>query len=138
MARVLLISRAPGDLAALAGALAQVPDLGLRWALDPEQALTETRAWRPDLAIIDQDPDPDQAGPWNLIRALLRVNAFLNTAVVSDRDPDRFHAASEGLGVMAQLPTCPGPAEAAWLLYHLGELLTRTQSWPATTSAGQA
>lgn len=137
MPRILLVSRAPGDLAALAGALAQTPGLALRWALDPEQALAETRDWRPDLAVIDREPDPEQAGPWGLVRALLAVDAFLNTAVVSDRDPERFHAASEGLGVMTQLPSSPGPAEAAWLLYHLQEL-TRALAWPRLRSARQA
>lgn len=122
MPRVLLVGRAPANLASLAQALAQGPDVALRWASSPDLALAETRAWRPALAVIDQDLDSDHAAPWGLVRALLEVDAFLNTAVVSGLDPDQFHAASEGLGVMTQLPPAPGPAEAAWLRFLLQEL----------------
>lgn len=122
MTRVLLVGEASGALATLATALAQAPEVALRWAADPRQALAEARRWRPALAVLDSGQGPDQADPWPLLRELMRTDAFLNTAVVSGLEPERFHQASEGLGVMSQLPPRPGPAEAAWLLYHLREL----------------
>ena len=134
MPRILLVSREPGNLAALAAALAQGQDTVLRWAEGPEQALAEARRWRPSLAVLDHGLA--QSGPWGLIRELLRVDAFLNSAVVSGLDQDQFHQASEGLGVMAQLPPAPGPAESAWLLYHLRELTSALAEGPAPSAPG--
>ena len=39
---------------------------------------------------------------------LLRVNAMLNTVVVTDMDEDAFHEDSEGLGVLCAVPVLPG------------------------------
>lgn len=120
MTKVLLVSRGPEGLADLAAGLAEHPETEVAWAHDPRQALAQARRWRPHLVVLDQDLDENQ--PWALIRDLLAVDAFLNTAVVSDLSGDEFHEAGEGLGILAQLPPSPGPAEAAWLLYHLREV----------------
>ncbi|MFZ5584554.1 MAG: hypothetical protein ACOZHQ_01360 [Thermodesulfobacteriota bacterium] len=121
MAKVLLISRDPAGLTGLATALAGHPQAEVAWAHDPQEAVAATRRWRPHLAVLDDSLGENQ--PWALIRDLLAVDAFLNTAVVSGLDPEAFHEAGEGLGVLAQLPPAPGPAEAAWLLYHLREVM---------------
>lgn len=121
MTKVLLVSRDPEGLAGLAVALAQSPETEVAWAKGPDEALQETRRWRPRLAVLDANLGGIE--PWPLIRDLLAVDAFLNTAVVSDLSGDEFHEAGEGLGILAQLPSNPGPAEAAWLLYHLREVM---------------
>ncbi len=71
-------------------------------------ALAATR--RPDILVADQGlPD---AAPLDLAAQSLRVDAFINTAVVSALDAGEFHEKSEGLGVLAQLPPLPGPDDA--------------------------
>lgn len=120
MTKVLLVGRNPGGLSALAAALMETAEVDLRWAAGPAPALDQTRQWRPHLAVLDDGLDRE--GPWPLIRDLMAVDAFLNTAVVSELDSEEFHEAGEGLGILAQLPPAPGPAEAAWLLYHLRAL----------------
>jgi hypothetical protein len=46
------------------------------------------------------------------VRELMKTNALLNTALVSGLSPEDFHEASEGLGVLVQLPESPGEKEA--------------------------
>jgi hypothetical protein len=48
----------------------------------------------------------------DLVRRLLPINALINTAVISDLPPETFHEASEGLGIMAQLPPNPTTSNA--------------------------
>ncbi|MFH1059003.1 MAG: response regulator [Pseudomonadota bacterium] len=120
MTKVLLVGRNPGGLSALAAALSETAEVDVRWAEGASPALDQARQWRPHLAVLDDGLDRE--GPWPLIRALLAVDAFLNTAVVSALESEEFHEAGEGLGILAQLPPAPGPAEAAWLLYHLRAL----------------
>lgn len=122
MTRVLLVGDESGALAALAAALAQAPGIALRWARDRERALDQVRRWRPSLAVLDQSQLPGQPDPWELLRDLLRLESGLATAVVSGQEPEDFHQASAGLGVLTQLPPRPGPAEAAWLLFLLGNV----------------
>lgn len=120
MTRILLVGGA-NDLEALAAALAQTPGVELRWVQNREEALDQVRRWRPTLAVLDRSQFPGQPDPWDLLRDLTRAEAGLTSAVVSDQEPEGFHRASAGLGVLTQLPPRPGPAEAAWLLFLMGE-----------------
>ena len=52
----------------------------------------------------------------DIAREVILVNAGINMAMLSDRPADEFHAASEGLSILAQLPPNPGFSEAARLL----------------------
>jgi hypothetical protein len=52
----------------------------------------------------------------------MTVNAFIQTAVVSRLSHDAFHEASEGLGVLAQLPPAPGRDDARRILEMLRQL----------------
>ena len=42
----------------------------------------------------------------------MMINASVHTAVVSDMDPDEFHEATEGLGILMPLPTSPKADDA--------------------------
>jgi len=87
--------------------------------------------------VLDRAPTP----PWQLVVVdamtpgmeykkfvmdLLRVNAMLNTVVITDMSPDEFHEDSEGLGVLCAVPSSPGWDDGAramnqlCLLYGLG------------------
>ena len=69
--------------------------------------------------VLDRAPAP----PWQLVVVdamtpgldykkfvmdLLRVNAMLNTVVITDMGDDEFHEDSEGLGVLCSVPEHPG------------------------------
>ena len=47
---------------------------------------------------------------------------MINSAAVSPLSPEEFHEASEGLGVLVQLPVDPGKFEAEDLLKRLKNL----------------
>ena len=77
-------------------------------------------------------------GPWKLVVAdamtpgldykaflmeLLRVNAMLNTVVVTDMDGEAFHEDSEGLGVLSAVPALPGREDGEKVLARLKRIL---------------
>ena len=57
------------------------------------------------------------------IRKIVRRNPMINSAAVSTLMPDNFHEASEGLGVLMQLPAKTGQTQAAELLEKLKHIL---------------
>ena len=64
----------------------------------------------PILIIVDE-----QVGALSgldLVRRLMKVNAFLNTVVLSTMSHEDFHLLTEGLGILAKLSIQPGEKEA--------------------------
>jgi len=57
-----------------------------------------------------------------LATRLLSINPMINCAAVSTLSPDKFHEASEGMGLMAQLPSKPGGEEAERLFNRIKDL----------------
>ena len=53
------------------------------------------------------------------VESLLEINASLNVAVITDLEPEAFHEASEGLGILCPLPPDPGASDAEPLLERL-------------------
>ena len=74
----------------------------------------------PAMAIIDDSVEA--VSGMEITRSLLQINAFINTALASDLDDELFHEKSEGLGVLAKLPTMPTAADAEALLSLLEQL----------------
>ncbi len=71
----------------------------------------------PALLVVDEDlPD---AEPLALVLESLRTNAAVNTAVATAMEEAAFHDASEGLGVLLQLPPTPGAEDASRVLAAL-------------------
>jgi hypothetical protein len=56
------------------------------------------------------------------MKKLLSINPMINCAAVSLLSPEEFHEASEGLGVLMQLPVSPGKQDAQNLLQRLNDL----------------
>ncbi|MFR4120313.1 MAG: hypothetical protein ACLT2T_16740 [Bilophila wadsworthia] len=54
---------------------------------------------------------------------IMMINASVHTAVVSDMDPDEFHEATEGLGILMPLPTSPKADDAERLLKALAGVM---------------
>jgi DNA-binding response OmpR family regulator len=120
MLKILLVSPARDHLSVFAAALSSEAGVAVGWAESGKEALEIAGAERPHLVVID-DALADTAA-LDLVAQLLTLDAMMNTAVVSEVPPEEFHAASEGLGVMAQLPPHPGRENAAETLASLKRL----------------
>jgi DNA-binding response OmpR family regulator len=91
-----------------------------RWAESGRQMLAHAVEKTPALAILDDDL-PDMT-PLDLARQLIFTNALINVALVSEAPEERFHEATEGLGVVAQLPRVPDSHTVSRLLEALSAM----------------
>jgi len=92
------------------------------WADSCDSALAAVKAKRPDLLIADARIGGRDG--LELCRAVLRTDAFVNMAAVSDLDEDTFHEASEGLGLIGRLPPQPGPKDFEDLMALLAAVVS--------------
>ena len=124
MLKVLLASPHKESLAGLASALAEHEDVQVSWAESGIQALDTISEATIDLVVTDEKLE-DMTG-LELADKLLSVNPMVNCVAVSPLSPEEFHEASEGLGLMAQLPVQPGKEQAQELLSKLKKLKNLT------------
>lgn len=117
MLRILLVADQVESLQDLAHTLSAEEEIAVLWAHDGEAALERVAAHAPELVVVDATIGGESGLAW--IQRLISVNAFIQTAAVSALPHDAFHEASEGLGVMAQLPPHPSPSDALELLKTL-------------------
>jgi DNA-binding response OmpR family regulator len=121
MLDIILATARPEALQAFADALSSDTEVHLKRVHSGTEALDAVRTSCPQLVIVDSDL-PDMA-PLGLVQQLLRVNAMVNTAVLSPLTEAEFHEESEGLGILGRLPTAPGSRDAAELLEKLRRIL---------------
>jgi len=91
------------------------------WAESGSYALSMIAERDFDLVVTD-DNLGDMTG-LEFIKTLVALKPMVNCAAVSSLLPDEFHEASEGLGVLMQLPVNPGGEYAEDLLEHLKKIL---------------
>jgi len=96
------------------------------WAESGESALLLIRQEAFDLVVTD-DVLEDMTGLAFSVE-LVSVDATVNCAVVSPLSAEAFHEASEGLGVLMQLPREPDGNDAKRLLLDLRQLLDQMRS----------
>ncbi len=75
-----------------------------------------------DLLVTDETL-ADMSG-LELIESVTISQPMLNCAAVSSLSKEDYHEASEGLGILMQLPTAPGRKEADALMQHLNKILS--------------
>ena len=117
MHRILLAAPNPKPWAAFADALVESRNIQLAWARTGAAALSDVMR-HPPLCVVVDDPLPDMSA-LEMVRRLLTVNAMVSTAVRSGLAAEDFHEASEGLGVLLQIPPTPGREHAGHLLAGL-------------------
>jgi DNA-binding NtrC family response regulator len=120
MHRLLLVTSDKNSLSDLASALLTHGDVDLSWADSGEAALDMISKTPVDLLVTDEKL-VDMSG-LKLANRLLHVNPMINCSAVSSLSHEDFHEASEGLGLLAQLPLQPGAEQAEGLLQRLREL----------------
>ena len=85
-----------------------------------EAGLQHLKGKTTDLVIVDQQLD-DMSGI-EFIKHLVTINPLANTALVGERKAEAFHEATEGLGVLMQLPLRPTGEDAEALLAVLAKI----------------
>jgi two-component SAPR family response regulator len=79
-----------------------------------------------DLVVIDETLS-DMPG-LDLARQVVARNPLVTVALVSALPGKAFHEATEGLGILAQLPPRPKRSDAGSLLENLARIIQLTQS----------
>jgi DNA-binding response OmpR family regulator len=114
MHRILIVTPHRKSLDAFAGYLEESKDVQVAWA-DSGQAAVADVMKHPPLGVVIDENLLDMPG-LDLVRRLLPINAMINTVMLSELPREDFHEASEGLGVMAQLPPIPTSDDARNIL----------------------
>ena len=122
---VLLVSLDKDSFSELELALTQNDDVRLLQTESVKEALDLAAKKTIDLVIADERLG-DKSG-LELIADLISINPMITCAVVSGLAPGEFHEASEGLGIMAQLPAHPDKAYAESLLHQLRQINNLTK-----------
>ena len=120
MHRLLLVTSNKDSLSLLASTLAAQDGVDLSWAQSGDKALDMISNTAFDLVVTDERLG-DMTG-LELAAKLISINPMINCAAVSSLSPEDFHEASEGLGLMDQLPLRSGKEEADNLLQRLIDL----------------
>lgn len=124
MLTILVASQDKGSLSDLESALTQNDDVCLLRAESVNEASDLASEKAVDLVIADERLG-DTTG-LELAAGLLSINPMITCSVVSGLTPEKFHEASEGLGIMAQLPIHPGKVHAESLLHQLRQIKNLT------------
>ena len=120
MLKLLLVTTNQENFSDFARALAGHNDVEVAWADSGKKALEMVSATPVDLVVADENL-VDMTG-LRLAFQLLYVNPMVNCSVVSSLTAEQFHEASEGLGLLAQMPPRPDSDHAEELLSRLKDL----------------
>lgn len=82
-----------------------------------------TKVLNDDLQLLIVDETLTDMSGLELVEKIVVVNPIINCALVSPLSRDDFHEASEGLGVLMQLPPRPSETEGRELLKCLKQIL---------------
>jgi len=93
----------------------------VEWATASDEVLS--RAKTPPWQLVVVDAMTPGVNYKTILMDLLRVNAMLNTVVVTDMDEEAFHEDSEGLGVLCAVPENPGREHGIKAMDRLCRLL---------------
>jgi len=120
MIKILMVTSERTSFSEFASTLGKNEDVELSWAANGQKALEEISDNPVELVVVNENIG-DMTGI-ELMKKLLPINPMINCACVSPLAPEDFHEASEGLGVLMQLPVNPGKFEAEDLLKRLKNL----------------
>ena len=87
---------------------------------DPAACKDRVQGQAPHLVVVDA---ATQEQARQDVIGIMRVNALVHTAVVTDMAEGLFHDVMEGLGILCSLPPEPGPEDARRLVRLLTDIL---------------
>ena len=117
---VLLLATDLTKFSALVTGLQRQPEIELLSAETRVAGLSLIKSKQIDLVIVDE-----QIGDMRgiaFVKQLVKINPLANTAIVSALTAEEFHEATEGLGVLMQLPIEPRDKDAGKLLATLEKI----------------
>ena len=120
MLNILLVSQDKTSMSAFKAGLEE-NDAQTEWAESGSYALLMIAERHYDLVVTDENLG-DMTG-FEFIKTVIAQKPMVNCAAVSSLLSEDFHEASEGLGVLMQLPVNPGHEYAEELLEQLKKIL---------------
>lgn len=124
MIRILLASPDKESLSDLKSGL-EKKDVQITWVESCATVLSKVKEENFDLIITDETLSDGKG--LECIEKLVMLNPLTNCAAISALSPHDFHEASEGLGILMQLPVKPKIKDAEKLLEHLKTILDLTK-----------
>ena len=125
---ILLASRDKATMSAFKAGLEE-NQVQTAWAESGSNAIAKIAEGSFDLVVTDEDLS-DMTG-LEFIEKVISKKPMVNCAAVTSLLPADFHEASEGLGILMQLPVSPGQEQAEKLLSQLKTILNLAEQ--ATT-----
>lgn len=122
--KILLVSRDKVSLSAFNACL-ETNQVQTAWAESGTNAIVEIAEECFDLVVTDENLG-DMTG-LEFIKKVISKNPLVNFAAVSSLSPADFHEASEGLGILMQLPVRPDQEQTEKLLRQLKTILNLAQ-----------
>jgi len=126
MISILLVSTENDTLSGLASCLKRYNEIEIFRAGSCQTAFDMISEKSFDLAVADENIAG--ASGLEFAEKLVSVNPMINCAVVSPLSSKDFHEASEGLGVLMQLPVRPDEKQAEMLIKCLKKVLNLTSN----------
>ena len=122
---ILFVAKDFSRFSVLVSRLRREQDVELVPAATGASGLEQLKDKRLDLVIVDEQLD-DMSGI-EFVKQLVRFNPLANTAIVGSLADEDFHEATEGLGVLMQLPAHPGEKDGEALLAVLARIAVLMQ-----------
>jgi DNA-binding NarL/FixJ family response regulator len=120
MKHILLITSRENQFSEFMDGLTREETVEIITAVSSKEAIDSLADAVPNLVIIDEVVNGISG--MKIARDILMKNAMVNQVLVSSLSPEEFHEASEGLGIMAQLPPKPDAAQAQIVLDALKKM----------------
>jgi len=120
MLKILVASPDELSLSIFASVMEESDDVELSWVESGKTALEVVSETAFDLVVADEKLG-DMTG-LDFAEKLIAINPMVNCAAVSSLSGKEFHEASEGLGLLEQLPVNPSKEHAETLLKTLRQL----------------
>ncbi len=124
MVQILIASQNQKSLDDFSAGFGKNSDTKIVWVDSCKEALLKIESSNFDLFVADEILS-DIKG-LGCIEKSVMANPFLNTAAISSLSEKDFHEASEGLGVLMQIPGNPVSDDGVKLLDYLEDILKRT------------
>jgi DNA-binding response OmpR family regulator len=122
MYEIVIVTSDRNRFSSLVQGLCAKSDCRILWENAMKSAGKRAVGKPPHLMIVDEEVD----GFSNLeiARHIVMTNAMINLAVVSSLSHEDFHEASEGLGILVQLPPSPGEEDGSKLFETITQIVS--------------